>query len=202
MDKLIVSSAVGPQGLAIYTVSASVANQINSISSLLTHPVIHVISSSESRAKIANFVNLSILTGPILGFVCVLASPAIRSIFLPGLADHNQILLADQSIAIMCLIYGIYSINCYGYYHLIARNKLMDVSAIVMSASVLSIASMAFLGDKLGLLGLVMCNGGFILTCSMTLVSLQGMYSKFVPAILVTVLLSITSILCIVSRHS
>ena len=205
VDKLIVGSALGSKNLAYYTIASLVAGQINSLSALLVQPIIHIVpkvhSNKQAALSLAKYANISIIAGPSLGLSLILLSPIIRSLFLPSLHDENQIYLAEQSIALMCFIYGIYSTNCYGYYYLLSKQVFKFISVVVSISTILVLLGMVGMGNSFGLLGLVACNAAYIISCILTIVALKGQEKKIRIAFYAFVSISIVSMVCITSKY-
>jgi O-antigen/teichoic acid export membrane protein len=205
VDKLIVGSALGSKNLAIYTIASLVAGQINSLSALLVQPIIHIVpkvdSNKHAALSLEKYANISLIAGPSLGLSLILLSPIIRSIFFPSLHDQNQIFFAEQSIALMCFIYGIYSTNCYGYYYLLSRQDFKFISIVVSISTVLVLLGMVGMGNSFGLLGLVACNTAYIISCILTIVALKGQEKKYRIAFYAFVSISIVSMACITSKY-
>lgn len=205
VDKLIVGSALGPKNLAFYTIASLVAGQINSLSALLVQPIIHIVpkvgSSRQAAQSLEKYANLSLIAGPVLGFLLILLSPVIRSIFFPSLHDQNQIFLVEQSISLMCFIYGIYSINCYGYYYLLSRQDFKFISIVVSISTALVLLGMVGIGNSFGLLGLVACNAAYIISCVLTIVALRGQERKHRTAAYAFVSMSLAGLACITSKY-
>ena len=205
VDKLIVGSALGPKNLAFYTIASLVAGQINSLSALLVQPIIHIVpkvgSSRQAAQSLEKYANLSLIAGPSLGFLLILFAPVIRSIFFPSLHDQNQIFLVEQSISLMCFIYGIYSINCYGYYYLLSRQDFKFISIVVSISTALVLLGMVGIGNSFGLLGLVACNAAYIISCILTIVALRGQERKHRMAAYAFVSMSLASLACITSKY-
>jgi len=205
VDKLIVGSTLGSKNLAFYTIASLVAGQINSLSALLVQPIIHIVpkvdSSKQAALSLAKYANISIVAGPSLGLSLILLSPIIRSIFFPSLHDQNQIYLAEQSIALLCFIYGIYSTNCYGYYYLLSRQDFKLISIVVSISTILVLLGMAGLGNAFGLLGLVACNAAYIISCMLTIVALKGQEKNYRIAFYAFVSISMVSMAYITSKY-
>ena len=205
VDKLIVGSALGSKNLAFYTIASLVAGQINSLSALLVQPIIHIVpkvdSSKQAVQRMEKYANLSLIAGPSLGLLLILFSPVIRSIFFPSLHDQNQIFLVEQSISLMCFIYGIYSINCYGYYYLLSRQDFKFISIVLSISTALVLLGMVGIGNSFGLLGLVACNAAYIISCILTIVALRGQERKHRMAAYAFVSISLTSLACITSKY-
>jgi O-antigen/teichoic acid export membrane protein len=205
VDKLIVGSALGSKNLAFYTIASLVAGQINSLSALLVQPIIHIVpkvdSNKQAALSLEKYANISIIAGPSLGLSLILLSPIVRSIFFPSLHDQNQIYFAEQSIALMCFIYGIYSTNCYGYYYLLSKQVFKFISIVVSISTALVLLGMAGMGNSFGLLGLVACNAAYIISCMLTIVALKGQEKNYRVAFYAFVSISMVSMACIASKY-
>jgi O-antigen/teichoic acid export membrane protein len=205
VDKLIVGSALGSKNLAFYTIASLVAGQINSLSALLVQPIIHIVpkvdSNKQAALSLEKYANISIIAGPSLGLSLILLSPIVRSIFFPSLHDQNQIYFAEQSIALMCFIYGIYSTNCYGYYYLLSKQVFKFISIVVSISTALVLLGMTVMGNSFGLLGLVACNAAYIISCSLTIVALKGQEKNYRVAFYAFVSISMVSMACIASKY-
>lgn len=205
VDKLIVGSALGPKNLAFYTIASLVAGQINSLSSVVVQPIIHIVpkvdTNKQAALSLEKYANISLIAGPSLGLSLILLSPVIRSIFFPSLHDQNQIFFAEQSIALMCFIYGIYSTNCYGYYYLLSKQVFKFISIVVSISTILVLLGMVGMGNSFGLLGLVACNAAYIISCILTIVALKGQEKKIRIAFYAFVSISIVSMACITSKY-
>jgi hypothetical protein len=205
VDKLIVGSALGSKNLAFYTIAGLVAGQINSLSALLVQPIIHIVpkvdSNNQAALSLEKYANISIIAGPSLGLSLILLSPIVRSIFFPSLHDQNQIYFAEQSIALMCFIYGIYSTNCYGYYYLLSKQVFKFISIVVSISTALVLLGMAGMGNSFGLLGLVACNAAYIISCMLTIVALKGQEKNYRVAFYAFVSISMVSMACIASKY-
>jgi O-antigen/teichoic acid export membrane protein len=205
VDKLLVGSALGSKNLAFYTIASLVAGQINSLSALLVQPIIHIVpkvdSNKQAALSLEKYANISIIAGPSLALSLILLSPIVRSIFFPSLHDQNQIYFAEQSIALMCFIYGIYSTNCYGYYYLLSKQVFKFISIVVSISTALVLLGMAGMGNSFGLLGLVACNAAYIISCMLTIVALKGQEKNYRVAFYAFVSISMVGMACIASKY-
>jgi O-antigen/teichoic acid export membrane protein len=206
LDKLIVGSFIGAQDLAFYTVATMVAGQINSVTALIAQPIIHLVPTADSDVKIKDnldrYAKLVLVSCPALGFLLILFAPIIRIVFFPALSDVSQIAMIEQVIAIMCFIYSIYSVNCYGHYYCLARQRYKFVSAVTMFSSFGTLALMFVVRGAFGLLGLVACNFVYATSVLLTVQAIRSRAAQVQLALCAGALIYAASLILIFLRFS
>ena len=205
LDKLIVGSLLGVQSLAYYTIAALLASQINTVTALLTQPIVHVVPRANMdtslNSTLLKYGRFNLLAGPTVGIILILMTPVLRNIFLRDASSSFEEIMAEQAIAAMCFIYGIYSVNCYGYYWFLAKQKYKACSMVVVISSVTVLIAMLVVKDGFGLLGVVMCNSVYIATCSLTLFALRGKYKQIKGSAFLSICLSIVGLVSLCYKY-
>jgi len=205
LDKLIVGGFLGGQSLAYYTIAALLASQINAVIALLTQPIVHLVPRANMDASLNStllkYGRFNLLAGPIVGIMLILATPFLRNIFLRDESISFDPILAEQAIATMCFIYGIYSVNCYGYYWFMAKQKYKACSIVVLVSSVTVLIGMLAVKGVFGLPGVVMCNSVYIGTCSLTLFALRGKYRQIKSSVFLSVLLLMIGLILLCFKY-
>jgi O-antigen/teichoic acid export membrane protein len=182
-DRLIVGSLLSVENLGIYAAITSIVSQINTLSALPISPLLPSITKmttnintgkSEIKKKLRQSLQLNILVAFSLGGLIV----AMAEKILTAILGNNVSIGAIYALQFAATIYAIYSLNAVGYYILYALGKVKTCTIIHFLSAVLSLAVISILSAKLGLIGAVIGNCGYILTCSMTIISLNKLKVK------------------------
>ena len=168
--------------MAFYTIASTVASQINSVSALISQPLVHLVpmSDTDSRTKynLDRYAKLILVVCPLLGLILVLGSPLIGAKFFPHLGDIVEILKVERAIGVMSFVYSLYSLNCYGHYYWLARKRYGFVSAVGVVSSFGTLAAMFIVRGEFGLLGLVACNLVYAISVLLTVAAIKDNDSK------------------------
>jgi O-antigen/teichoic acid export membrane protein len=184
-DRLIVGSILDVKSLGIYSAIANVVSQINTLSALPISPLLPTIAKYSTQKNVKNTeiekplkqglqMNAIIAFG--LGSLIILMADRIVKIII----GNNFSMDSVYALQIGGIIYSIYSLNAVGYYVLYALGKTKICTSIHLSSAILSLILIALLSMKLGLIGAVLGNFGYIVTSFMTILSLKILNIKMV----------------------
>jgi O-antigen/teichoic acid export membrane protein len=182
-DRLIVGSLLSVESLGIYAAITSIVGQINTLSALPISPLLPSITklststntgTSEIEKKLRQSLQLNVLIAFSLGALIV----AMAEKILTEILGTNVSISAIHALQFAATIYAMYSLNAVGYYILYALGKVKTCTIIHFLSAVLSLVIILILSSKIGLIGAVIGNCGYILTCLMTIVSLNELKVK------------------------
>jgi O-antigen/teichoic acid export membrane protein len=177
-DRLIVGSLLSVENLGIYAAITNIVGQINTLSALPISPLLPSITKlstdinpdkSEINKKLRQSLQLNVLVAFSLGVLILAMSEKILTAILGGNVSTNAI----YALRIATIIYTIYSLNAVGYYILYALGKVKMCTTINFLSAVLSLVMISVLSTRLGLVGAIIGNCGYIVTCLMTIISLN-----------------------------
>jgi hypothetical protein len=129
--------------------------------------------------------------GPALAVLSIALWPLASYVFWGNTHNHYAILDARQAVLLMCLIYGVYSCNCYGYYWSLSRGDYLKSSRIILTAGLTALILMAVVPLRYGIFGIIFCNAAYILTCLLTVYALNGRFAAVKRSIYVSLFLLI-----------
>jgi O-antigen/teichoic acid export membrane protein len=182
-DRLIVGSLLNVENLGIYAAITNMVGQINALSALPISPLLPSITklskdintdALEIKKKLRQSLQINVLVAFSLGALIVEMPEKILAAMLGNNVSANAI----SALQIAAIIYTIYSLNAVGYYVLYALGRVKTCTTIHLSSAVLSLALISILSIKLGLLGAIIGNSGYITTCLMTIISLNKLKIK------------------------
>jgi len=175
-DRIVVGLILGPAAAGIYSAIATVASQINVLSSAAVQPMLPEIArlfhsqGSEHRnismiLKNAFLINVGIAM--LIGAGLFLLAPQVLAFVLPQLHRDNYIL----SFRLAICIYTIISFNAVGYYFHLAIGNVAFCGMIVFGAGLGSLLMVGVGSYVLGFEGAVIGNSVYILTLTLTCVA-------------------------------
>jgi O-antigen/teichoic acid export membrane protein len=177
-DRIIVGSILDLKSLGIYAATANIVSQINTLSALPISPLLPTIakySTKEDKNRteidrcLKQGLELNALIAFGLGAFIIIMADRIAQIIIGNDLTINSIF----ALQIAAIIYSAYSLNAVGYYILYASGKVKTCTLIHISSTVISLLLIATLSEKLGLIGAVIGNCGYIITISMTLIGFR-----------------------------
>jgi len=176
-DRLIVGYCLGSESLGIYGGVTEIVSAINSFSALPVQPLVpilsgysrnHNISHSELTQKIKQAIELNTFFALGSAAFLFILSPFIMRLMFAEVANENTLIALQTAI----IIYGLFSLNAVGFFILIS-NDPKTVMRIQLISGILAL-TLIFLGaSKLGLLGAIAGNIGFLLTWLMIFLGLK-----------------------------
>jgi O-antigen/teichoic acid export membrane protein len=179
-DRLIVGSILDIKSLGIYAAIANIASQINTLSALPIAPLLPVIakystqknrSQTEIKSSLKLGLGMNVLISFGLGSLIILMSKEIIKVIA---GDHFSI-NSVYGLQISGIIYSIYSLNAVGYFALYALGKTKTCTSIHLFSSILSLILIAGLATRMGLIGAILGNCGYITTFLMTVLGLKAL---------------------------
>jgi O-antigen/teichoic acid export membrane protein len=187
-DRLIVGSILGSNSLSIYAVLLECSSIITSFTTRAVSPLLPLISSSyqndlKTNQPQINFhekkfdfifkflkINLFISCG--IGTLIIVSSPLIVSLLLPGQLKYQNIL----GLQLIALLTTLSSISATGYFLLLGLKKNFWMTIIFLFSSLLALSLIAFASLKMGIIGSLIGNIGWVLTASITFIALKQIY--------------------------
>jgi O-antigen/teichoic acid export membrane protein len=182
-DRLIVGSLLSIESLGIYAAITSIVIQINTLSALPISPLLPKITKlytelnvneKEIKEVLKQSIELNCLVAFSLGTLIITMAQRMLG-FITG---HNVSINTIYALQIAAIIYTIYSLNAVGFYILYALGKVKTCTSLNLGSSILSLGAITIFSMHLGLIGSVIGNCGYILTCLMTITGLNKMGIK------------------------
>lgn len=190
-DRLIVGSLLGSNNLAIYTVLLECSAIITSFTTRAVSPVLPLISSAISSCAdslniqdytkqdihskhVKKFIKINFFIASGIGMMLLIASPVIISLLLPNQYSYQNVL----GLQLISTITALSSISVTGYFVLLGLKKTILMTGIFLFSSILALSLISILTLKLGLLGSILGNMGWILTLSITYLALWEINPK------------------------
>ncbi len=177
-DRLIVGSILDVKSLGIYAAVANIATQVNTLSALPISPLLPTITKyftqkNVEKTKIEQHLKQSLQMNALIAFglgslIILMAERIIKTII-----GNNFPIDSIYALQLAGIIYSIYSLNAVGYYTLYALGKTKICTSIHLSSAILSLILIAVFSIKLGLIGAVLGNCGYVATFLMTILSLK-----------------------------
>jgi O-antigen/teichoic acid export membrane protein len=179
-DRLIIGSLMHAEALGIYGMITTIANQIPLLASLITQPLLPIISAIWMRKEqdkailikhLQQAVNINAVVALGMGAILFTFSlPIMQFILSKQLANEYY-----KIFQIAIVIYALYSLNSVGYYILFAIGAVMENLWINLLGAGLSLL-LIFIGSYFwGLSGAVFGNIGYLLSLLFVVVGFKQM---------------------------
>jgi O-antigen/teichoic acid export membrane protein len=178
VDRLIVGSSLGTQGLGVYAAITDITSQINTMSALPVQPLVPILGKLMSkkdidrldlRQQIRHSLRTNGLVSIGLGTGLITLSPVCLNFLFSGKVEGDTLWL----FCICCAIYSIYSTNAVGYYILIGIKEINICTLIVSASGAVSILLILFGSHSFGLSGAIYGNIGYCLTLLLSVVAIK-----------------------------
>jgi O-antigen/teichoic acid export membrane protein len=172
-DRLVVNALLGLESLGIYSAILNLTNQINNLSGIAIQPLLPALSKALSESdkmqanasifiKLRSSVNLNMLIafGLAMSFVAG-ADQIVQVIHLDQRKEYSVALLQAAAV-----VYALYSLNAPGYYVMLSANSLPFLALSLNLIGLATLAVIAMLALRFGLVGAIVGNIVFGLTLS------------------------------------
>ncbi|OUL29114.1 oligosaccharide flippase family protein [Nostoc sp. 106C] len=168
-DRIIVGGLLGTETLGVYAGITSITSQINVLSALIVQPILPALSNLlaypqehlvKFQDQIKKAFKVNILTALGMGIILFILASIIMYLMLPSQVTDETIL----AFRIATIIYTTYSMNAVGYYILLAVDAVRLNLVINLLSGILSLTLIYVLCFKLGLIGAVLGNAGYLLS--------------------------------------
>jgi O-antigen/teichoic acid export membrane protein len=168
-DRIIVGSLLGTNVLGIYAAITNITIQINTLSALPVQPILPLLTALVAKdaidrsqlyrnLKLAFGVNSIVALG--IGAALFASAPFVMNILVSQTPNDETVL----AFRIAVIIYALYSLNAVGYYMLFALDAVHISLIINLVSSILSLILIAIMSVRVGLLGSVAGNIGYLLS--------------------------------------
>lgn len=176
-DRLIVGSVLGPSTLAIYAAILESSAVITSFTTRSVSPILPIVSSikntsshdQELNSQIEKFTKLNIYVAVTISLLITLTAPIVIHVILPGKIEYEYIL----GLQIASFITAFSSMSGVGYFILSGIKKIRLVAIVFMISALLSLSLIYLLAQRLGLIGAILGNAGWIGTMIITMFATQ-----------------------------
>lgn len=164
-SRWIVGGALGAATLGVYSAITNMTGRINFFAGTAVQPLVPSLgrdrgtnTPTESRVRQAAHLN-ALIAIEVGVFLYVLADLVMR-VMVPGATSPQDIL----GLQLSAVIYALYSFNAPGYFILFSAGEAWTNALVVLSSAVISLAFI-FLGAwRLGLVGAIAGNAGYLTT--------------------------------------
>ncbi|MDJ0676859.1 MAG: oligosaccharide flippase family protein [Calothrix sp. MO_167.B42] len=170
-DRLVVGAVLGSQVLGVYATIIDLTAVISLLSDLPVQPLLPALSKmvtildkdkTKLQQQIKQAVEINTLVALGLGTVFFTMAPFLMHVMLGEVVTSEYIL----AFRIEIVIYALLSLHGVGYYILFSVNALVENFVIQLFSSLLSIGLIFILSNRLGLIGSVSGNVGFMCVLS------------------------------------
>lgn len=167
-DRIIVGAILGPATLGIYGAITTVTIQISVLSSLLTQPILPMISNTSYKGSINQSVKRMFYLNNIAAFCSGVVLFALSDRLLHLLVGDQFSTYALTVFRIMIVIYSLFSLNAIGSYVLLGKGLSSSFAVVQFLAGVVALTCIGIGAHFFGLMGVAFGNAGFLITLLLT----------------------------------
>ncbi|GAX39155.1 polysaccharide biosynthesis protein [Tolypothrix sp. NIES-4075] len=177
-DRLIVGALLGSKVLGVYATITDLTTVINRLSDLPVQPLLPALSKmitirdkdkNKLQQQIKQAVEINTLVALGLGTAFFTLAPFLMHVMLGDVVTSEYIL----ALRIEIIIETLYSLYAVGYYVLFSVNAVVESLVIHLFSSLLSILLIFIYSNRLGLIGSVIGNTGFLCVLSIIFLGMK-----------------------------